>query len=58
VYPGRLRAWLSAITGQAEMALVPATPAMVQVANGYIRDAGVGVARLQADLAAARGVVP
>jgi photosystem II stability/assembly factor-like uncharacterized protein len=58
VYPPRLRAWLSAITGQVEMALVPPTPAMVQVANGYIREAGVGVARLQADLAAAHGVVP
>jgi photosystem II stability/assembly factor-like uncharacterized protein len=58
VYPPKLRAWLSAITGQVEMALVPPTPAMMQVANGYITEAGVGVARLQADLAAARGVVP
>jgi hypothetical protein len=58
VYPGRLRAWLSAITGQVEMALVAPTPAMVQVANGYIRETDAGVARLQADLAAARGVVP
>ncbi|HEY5062299.1 MAG TPA: hypothetical protein VII52_12235, partial [Gemmatimonadaceae bacterium] len=58
VYPPRLRAWLSAITGQVEMALVPPTPAMVQVANGYVREAGAGVARLQSDLAAARGAVP
>jgi hypothetical protein len=58
VYPPRLRAWLSAITGQVEMAPVAPTAAMVQVGNGYIREAGVGVARLQADLAAARGVVP
>jgi hypothetical protein len=58
VYPPRLRSWLSAITGQVEMALVPPTPAMVQVANGYIREAGAGVARLQSDLAAARGAVP
>jgi hypothetical protein len=58
VYPPRLRAWLSAITGQIEMALVPPTPAMVQVANGYISDAAAGVARLQADLAGARAVVP
>jgi hypothetical protein len=58
VYPPRLRAWLSAITGQVEMALVPPTPAMVQVANGYISDAAAGVARLQADLAETRAVVP
>jgi hypothetical protein len=58
VYPPRLRSWLSAITGQIEMALVPPTPAMVQVANGYISDAAAGVARLQADLAGARAVVP
>jgi hypothetical protein len=58
VYPDRLRSWLSAITGQVEMAFVAPTPAMMLVANGYIRDAGAGVARLQADVAAARGVVP
>jgi hypothetical protein len=58
VYPPRLRAWLSAITGQVDMAFVLPTPAMVQVANGYISEAGAGVARLQADIVAARGVVP
>jgi hypothetical protein len=58
VYPPRLRSWLSAITGQVEMALVPPTPAMVQVANGYINDAAAGVARLQADLAGVRATVP
>ncbi len=58
VYPDKLREWLSAITGQVEMALVPPTPAMVQVANGYIGAAGTGVARLQADLAATHGIVP
>jgi hypothetical protein len=58
VYPGRLRAWLSAISGQVEMALVAPTPAMVQVGNGYIRDAAAGVTRLQSDIAAARRVVP
>ena len=58
VYPPRLRSWLSAITGQIEMALVAPTPAMVLVANGYISDAAAGVARLQADLAGARAVVP
>jgi len=58
VYPPKLRSWLSAITGQVEMAPVVPTPAMVQVANGYIHDAAVGVARLQSDMAAARGVVP
>ncbi|MGH9394906.1 MAG: hypothetical protein ACRD1E_12100, partial [Terriglobales bacterium] len=52
VYPGRLRAWLSAISGQVSMALVPPTPGMVQVADDYIQQAGAGVARLQADLSA------
>jgi photosystem II stability/assembly factor-like uncharacterized protein len=58
VYPPRLRAWLSAITGQVDMAFVAPTPAMVQVGNGYIREAAAGVARLQADIVAAHGVVP
>ena len=53
VYPPRLRSWLSAISGQINMALVPPTPAMVQVADGYIRDADEGVSRLQSDVAAA-----
>lgn len=53
VYPGRLRAWLTSIAGQASMAFVPPTPAMVQVADGYIDDAGTGVSRLQSDVAAA-----
>ena len=50
VYPGRLRAWLSAISGQVSMALVPPTPAMIQVADGYIQQAAAGVARLKADM--------
>ena len=50
VYPGRLRAWLSAISGQVSMALVPPTPAMIEVANGYIQQAGAGVAKLKADM--------
>ncbi|MGA9837857.1 MAG: glycosyl hydrolase [Gemmatimonadaceae bacterium] len=58
VYPPRLRSWLSAITNQVEQAYVAPTPAMVQVANGYIKDAGEGVARLQADVAATRSIVP
>ncbi len=58
VYPPRLRAWLSAITGQVDMAFVAPTPAMVQVGNGYVRDAAAGIARLQTDMAAARGMVP
>ncbi|TAN21919.1 MAG: glycosyl hydrolase [Acidobacteria bacterium] len=52
VYPGRLRAWLSSISGQVSMALVPPTPVMVEIANGYIHDASEAVARIQADLAA------
>lgn len=58
VYPPRLRAWLSAITGQVDMAFVAPTPAMVQVGNGYVKDAAAGVARLEADMGAARGMVP
>jgi len=57
VYPPRLRAWLSAISGQVSMALVPPTPAMVQVADEYIQDATAGVSRLQSDVAAADSVL-
>jgi photosystem II stability/assembly factor-like uncharacterized protein len=53
VYPGRLRSWLTSIASQVDMAFVPPTPAMVQVADGYIQDAGAGVSRLQSDVAAA-----
>ncbi|HEV2214838.1 MAG TPA: hypothetical protein VGR64_06075, partial [Terracidiphilus sp.] len=53
VYPPRLRSWLSAISSQISTALVPPTPAMVQVANGYINDTDAGVARLKSDVAAA-----
>ncbi|HEX8756459.1 MAG TPA: hypothetical protein VF745_08980 [Steroidobacteraceae bacterium] len=57
VYPGRLRAWLTSIAGQVSMALVPPTPAMVEVADGYIEDAAAGVSRLQPDVAAADRVL-
>ena len=57
VYPPRLRSWLSAISGQISMALVPPTPAMVEVADGYIKDADAGVARLDSDVAAANKVL-
>ena len=57
VYPPRLRAWLSAIAGQVSMAFVQPTPAMVQVADGYINDVGAGVSRLQSDVAAANKVL-
>ncbi|MFZ0335398.1 MAG: hypothetical protein WAN10_12595 [Candidatus Acidiferrales bacterium] len=57
VYPGRLRSWLTSIAGQVSMAFVPPTPAMVQVADGYIDDAGAGVSRLQTDVAAANRVL-
>jgi photosystem II stability/assembly factor-like uncharacterized protein len=53
VYPGRLRSWLTSIAGQVGMAFVPPTPAMVQVADGYIGDAAAGASRLQSDVAAA-----
>ena len=57
VYPGQLRSWLTSIASQVSMALVPPTPAMVQVADGYIRDARAGVLRLQSDVAAANKVL-
>ncbi|MGH7669798.1 MAG: hypothetical protein ACRENQ_09930, partial [Gemmatimonadaceae bacterium] len=57
VYPGRLRSWRTAISTQVELAFVAPTPAMAQVANGYIHDAGTGVARLEADLTAAHKLV-
>ncbi|MGA8108811.1 MAG: hypothetical protein WB974_05215, partial [Acidobacteriaceae bacterium] len=57
VYPPRLRSWLSAISGQIGMAMVAPTPAMVQVADGYIHDADAGVSRLQSDVAAANKVL-
>jgi photosystem II stability/assembly factor-like uncharacterized protein len=53
VYPGRLRSWLTSIAGQVRMAFVSPTPAMVQVADGYINDAATGASRLQSDVAAA-----
>lgn len=57
VYPPLLRSWLSSISGQISMALVAPTPAMVQVAHGYMKDADEGVSRLQADVAAADKVL-
>ncbi len=53
VYPPRLRSWLTSIAGQVSMAFVPPTPAMVEVADDYIRDAAAGVSRLHADVAIA-----
>ncbi len=58
VYPPRLRSWLSGITNQVEQAYVAPTPAMVLVANGYIKEAGAGVARLESDIAATHKIVP
>ncbi|HEV2388519.1 MAG TPA: hypothetical protein VGS20_14835, partial [Candidatus Acidoferrales bacterium] len=57
VYPPRLRAWLASIADQVGMAFAPPTPAMVQVADGYINDAAAGVSRLQSDVAAANNVL-
>ncbi|MGH8316629.1 MAG: glycosyl hydrolase [Steroidobacteraceae bacterium] len=57
VYPGRLRAWLTAIAGQVSMAFVAPTPPMVTVADGYINDAAAGVSRLQSDVAVANNVL-
>jgi hypothetical protein len=51
VYPPRLRAWLTLIGGQISTGFVPPTPAMAQVADGYINDAAAGVSRLQSDVA-------
>jgi photosystem II stability/assembly factor-like uncharacterized protein len=57
VYPGRLRSWLTSIATQVSLALVPPTPAMVQVADGYIQQAGAGASRLQSDIGAANKVM-
>jgi photosystem II stability/assembly factor-like uncharacterized protein len=57
VYPPRLREWLTLIAGQISTAFVAPTPAMVQVADGYIAAAAAGVPRLQSDVAAANGVL-
>jgi photosystem II stability/assembly factor-like uncharacterized protein len=57
VYPPRLREWLTLIAGQVSTAFVAPTPAMVQVADGYIADAAAAVPRLQSDVAAANGVL-
>jgi photosystem II stability/assembly factor-like uncharacterized protein len=57
VYPPRLRAWLTLISGQISTAFTPPTPAMMQVADGYIQDAGQGVSRLQSDIAGANRVL-
>ncbi|HEY8055016.1 MAG TPA: hypothetical protein VIE13_03795 [Terriglobales bacterium] len=54
VYPGRLRAWLSGITGQVSMAPVAPTASMVQVAEDYIQQADAGVKRLQAEIASVK----
>ncbi|HXR96474.1 MAG TPA: hypothetical protein VN709_01400 [Terriglobales bacterium] len=54
VYPGRLRAWLTAIAGEVDMAFVPPTPAMIKVANDYLSQEAAAVARLQADVAAVK----
>ena len=56
VYPGLLRSWLTSIASQVDLAFVPPTPAMVEVADGYIHDAEAGVARLKADIDAAHAV--
>jgi photosystem II stability/assembly factor-like uncharacterized protein len=56
VYPGRLRSWLTSIASQVGLAFVAPTPAMVDVAGGYLQDAKDGVARLKADIAAAKPI--
>lgn len=57
VYAPRLRAWLSAITGQIGAQFVAPTPSMVKVANIYIGDVGAAVPRLRADVAAAKAAL-
>jgi photosystem II stability/assembly factor-like uncharacterized protein len=53
VYPPRLREWLTLIAGQVSTAFVAPTPAMAEVAAGYIADAAAAVPRLQSDVAVA-----
>jgi photosystem II stability/assembly factor-like uncharacterized protein len=53
VYPPRLRSWLSSIYSEASMAFVAPTPAMVQVADEYLKETAAGVSRLKSDVATA-----
>jgi photosystem II stability/assembly factor-like uncharacterized protein len=57
VYPPRLREWLTLIADQVRTAFVAPTPAMAQVAAGYIADAAAVVPRLQSDVAVADRVL-
>ena len=57
VYPPRLRSWLTSIATQVSTAFVAPTPAMVEVANGYVADAAAGVSRLRSDVATADTVL-
>ncbi|MDE3154867.1 MAG: glycosyl hydrolase [Acidobacteriota bacterium] len=57
VYPPRLRSWLSAIDNQVSMAFVAPTPAMVEVANGYLGMEKTGVERLKTDIAHAKALM-
>ncbi|HUA26436.1 MAG TPA: hypothetical protein VMA54_20070, partial [Steroidobacteraceae bacterium] len=57
VYPPELREWLTLTADQVSTAFVAPTPALVQVADGYVDDAAAGARRLQADVAAANGVL-
>lgn len=57
VYPGRLRSWLTSIAAQVSTAFVSPTPAMVEVADGYIQDAVAGASRLRSDVTSANGVL-
>ncbi|MGH8316664.1 MAG: glycosyl hydrolase [Steroidobacteraceae bacterium] len=56
-YAPRLRSWLTWIAGTVSAALLPPTPAMVEVADGYVSDTAAGVSRLQSDVAAANKVL-
>jgi photosystem II stability/assembly factor-like uncharacterized protein len=57
VYPPRLRSWLSAIYSQVDEAFVAPTPAMREVATGYLSQAQAGVERLKADIAHAKAAM-
>ncbi len=56
VYPPRLRSWLSAIFSQVSLAFVAPTPAMTEVANGYLGQEKTGVEHLNTAIANAKAV--
>lgn len=54
VYPAKLRAWLSWLSGDIESSFLPVTPAFRAAANTYVAEAQRAVAKLRSDAARAK----